>query len=689
MNEPGSQPAREVNLVPLPEVAAQLGVTVRTVRRHIRKGALPSYPISRHENGAVAYGVPRAALETGAGPPAGRRGLPARRRGPGASGPAGIPLTRDGVPDVAACRAAGLSAQVDEWDRRMRIIAEYQAARRRTDISLTAAAEMVAIAHRISVATLYQWRALLVEAGPAALVPHWPTKRGTTLPADLQRQIREFWLDSRRASARQVYRHVVLPYYMDAREDAPHYSTVTRYIRSDILPLEAVARREGPRAYLAEAAPKVRRALPAPGVVWCADHRLCDVLVVVADGQGVGWGKHSTRKCVCGSGRERRNCCSLRRPWATMIADVGSAAWVGWRLGLTPTAAGVCHAIRSAILRFGAPEKWMRDNGREFTARRLGGRAERLRRPRRSELAGSRRWPAAMPEQVETSGIWQVLGTQVITAIPYSAWSKPIESYFAAISRDWENLCPGWTGRSPDGRPEQLDRQVRNGTLLTYEQFSEVFRRQIARWNEEHVCAEREAPPLALYKDVHSRARAPARETLSYLLQDARQARVAQDGITLAAGGRRYRYWSEDLALLVGMTVQVRWDPDEPGEIYAYAPGGEVLAIGRAEDASWDGWGEANVSARRAARAQRQYISARAAEASGSVPEDRLDPTGAVAMIAERTAAVAADARLRETAELAADDHAQQQITAAARAANAGDQQPPGTAYDDLLEGIA
>jgi len=138
------------------------------------------------------------------------------------------------------------------------------------------------------------------------------------------------------------------------------------------------------------------------------------------------------------------------------------------------------------------PGAFCRDNGREFTANRLGGKAARLAAPRKGDLGNRRRWPAALPGDAEASGLWDVLGVRLITTLPYHPWSKPIESHFRAFRNfSYENLLPGWTGRDAKKKPEILAHTVRRGLLPTWEEFEEYFSRQVERWNTEHVCGER------------------------------------------------------------------------------------------------------------------------------------------------------------------------------------------------------
>ena len=610
-----------------------------------------------------------------------------------------IPLTREGAPDRAACEALGWGRQLVEWDRRMAVVSDFHEAQAQARHgNKRSVAKAVAAKHGIGVRTVYRLNQLLAQGGPAAVFPQQGlVSNGPSLPTPLQLQIRQYWGNSRHVTFAQAYGDIVLPFYKDLERDPPHLSTIRRWVRKHVLPVEDLAFREGPRAYEAKGAPKVVRDLPKePNDWWVADHRLWDTQIVIHDGQGTGWGKHGTAQCPCGSGRDRRNCCSVRRPWITLIADIATAGFVGWRMGLTPTAAGVCQAVRSAVRHFGLPRHWYRDNGREFTARRLGGDAARCRKPLRKDLGGHKHWPCPLPEDVEMSGMWIALGVEVVSALPYSPWSKAIESYFRAFSLTHENLLVGWTGRDAKQKPEQLDRQIANGDLLTWKEFEEVFARQVERWNSEHTCGDRQAPPLKLYEqwiEAGGEPREVSVEALSFLLQDRRAARVHQRGIELQAGGELHRYFSEDLMLYVNCDLPVSWDPAEPEGIWVYPPQAEglpalpCLYVPEARNAQYGEWGEPNREARRGRRLQREFITRRAAEVKGATPPERLDPTGAVAMIQARKKAQTEKEQkiIQADHNLAAHLEEQREAAQKAEAAAREDRRQPLSEYRKLM----
>jgi len=555
---------------------------------------------------------------------------------------ASVPLTRDGLPDLGAMRALGLTAQADRWSARLNFVCDYQLRDGATPHGeRTRLVRALCARYGLSVRTAYRLIRLASDGGAAALVPRLTRRRGRTcLPRELQRMLAEFFLDQRRPTVAQVYRCIVLRYYARTGDLAPSVSTLGRWIRANILPLARTAFREGPRAYMAKMAPKGFRSWAdlRPNEWWVADHRRCDRLVVCADGQA-------------------------RRPWVTMVTDVHSAAIVGYCLCERPNTASVCSALRSAILRYGLPSHFLRDRGREFTARRLGGKPQRMLAPGAADLAGASRWPARMPDECESPGLWAALGVQLHTTNPYHAWSKPIESIFSAFSRVYERLGLGWTGRSAETRPEALALQIKRGLLLRWAEFQASFCEQVGDWNESHVCGDRPAPPVQMYAGHIPRI--PAPETLSFLMQGERQALVHQEGVKVA--GRWF--WADELALLVGCRVRLRWDPADPSYAYVYADGDRVIVLEPAERLRWGEPGPALGRLQRGRGQQAAYLGAVRRQIKGATPAAWLDPLGEVRAVAQRVrlaqdAAAAAQAAARTEAEL-------RRLSAAAQAGGA------------------
>ena len=573
-----------------------------------------------------------------------------------------IPVRPDGMPDLAAMEGTGLARHAREFERRMAAVAEVRSrlTRTRTRTKGNVWAE-VAGAYGVAARTLQHWDQVLREAGPVALVPAWGLAQRRdyrAIPDVLQGKVLEAWDDFCGRTVRQIYRTIVLPWCQSQGIDPPSYRTVCVFVERETRPIEDAAFRVGPREFKAKFAAKVVRDIESIGVNewWCADHRKFDIMVL-APGSTAGGGC-ATQRAV--------------RPWMTLICDIRTAAFVGYRLCETPSAASVSHAVRSAALSVGLPQVFYRDNGKEFSARRLGGKAARLRHPTQGNLKEQSRWPAALPAALEANGLWAGLGVKVSTSLPYFAWSKPIESFMGAWARMWENMIPGFTGKDAKDKPEVLAKHLAEGKLLTWEQFEEVVADLFAWWNSEHICGDRKETPAQAYAALRRSSgepRIPERQALDVLLQDQRALKVRPHGIKL--DGRVYQ--SVELGPWVGADVAVRWDPGEPGEIIVYTPDGERIAVAEAPKADYKGFNEANELAKRVERGQRAYLREKRAERSGFCTRGELDPTGAFTLVQERLATEGALRQAQGEALERASEEAEAQLDARERMEQGGD----------------
>lgn len=576
----------------------------------------------------------------------------------------GIPVTHDGLPDIAAMESAGLETQLNGYAKRVRAVSRvegllYSAKRgRRSEVWARVAGEV-----GMSVRTLRGWAKVLREEGHLALVPtKGLARRGTyrSIPPELQRQVLDAFCYGGRYSIAQIVEHVVLPYCEQHEVPAPHPRTVGRFLADPkvLPPMIRDFAREGVRYFQEHHEVRVTRDLESAGTNewWCADHRIADTFVLVADGNGAGWaGKVKHENCPCGSGEERAKCCSVRRPWWTLTVDIGSAAIVSLRLSLQPNAAVVAHGIRDAILSFGVPRFWVRDNGREFTAGLLTGKTVNLRKPKRGDLEDAERWPALAPEDVETSTIWPALGVRVVTALPYSSWSKYAESVFSAFSRRYENLLPGWCGRSTEKKPEKLGKEIADGELLSLDEYAKTLRAMVDDWNSKRPIGRRTLTPLEHYVPTLYTPKVPDAGTLGFLLQTRKRLKVQRGSVKLG----EQSYISDELSPYSGDLVEVRYDGADAEWIFVYPatpqPGKRTCFAVQAWSAEYGEWTEANLVAQRARRAQRRAIRDFAVEIKGACPVEGIDPFGAHRAVRVRLAKIEKAAREERKALAAAE----------------------------------
>jgi len=411
----------------------------------------------------------------------------------------------------------------------------------------TALARLAAM-HDLSVGTLYLWLTKYRRAQfPGLLDRHGRTKGSfRALPPAVQDFIKEHYLSPQRPSPTTVYRRTV-ELCAHLRIPAPSQTTVNRFLR--MLPPTTIAlARVGDKAWRAAFEPKCHRDYSnlAVGEWWVADHREFDVFVEVGD--------PSTRReplgRATGSGRQ------IARPWLTAWLDLRSRTCVGWQVSLGPNSETIALALRAGILRFGLPRHLYRDNGKDFTCHYWGGKTRRTAHVRLADQILSLLQP----------GVLSPLGIQTHEATPYTPWAKPIESWFGHTFPEWERTLPGWCGRDNKERPEKLADEIREGRLLSFDEFLGRVGERIEQYHDrEHSALH--ATPRSLWQGVTIER--PEPRTLDLLLMRHQPATVTAQGIKLL--NRYYRH--EALWLHVKQRVDVRYDPNDLGRLICMQEG--------------------------------------------------------------------------------------------------------------------
>jgi len=608
--------------------------------------------------------------------------------------PGWIPvLAVSGLPDLEVMRHDGRTAQAEEYERRVNVVARVRARLdRRAEPKGQVYARVAAVAG-VSVRTLRRWDSELKKHGWAGLMPSWGHQRGKhpALPRPLQKAILDRFCQAPGWSAALVHEHVVKRWCRDHDVGAvPSLRTIQRFLDKSVPPVVETASREGIRAYQTKHEPKVYRDLSTLGVNswWASDFRLADTLVYVSDARGTGWGNAKGRPCPCGSGRERRRCCSAKRLWWCATFDVGSAMPVGFRLCVRPNAATVCHTLHEAVMGFGAPANWQRDNGKELGVARLDGIEAHLDTPRASDVRGCNRWPAFLGTAVEGSTMWQMLGCQVHTTTPYAPWAKLPEALFSSLARRIELLLPGYVGGNPDRRPGHLARELREGAILSADGYAHFLRETLADWStRKPIGKQRDRTPAAYY--LHHEPRHVDPQALAFLLRDQTELTVRQGRLHLR--GRDYS--SEELARYSGCKGWAHFDPGRPGWLYFYPQGANTcLAVAERPLGTYGEFGDVAERVRREQRALRGYTKQWALSVKGGCPRVMMDPTGAHAHVHEQAQAVKSQARQERKDLKRIADLAQGEVDAKRQAEKdaAEERRAPGhTVYWDHLKDLA
>jgi putative transposase len=171
-----------------------------------------------------------------------------------------------------------------------------------------------------------------------------------------------------------------------------------------------------------------------PNEVWVADHRIYDVLVA--------------NDCFAQADE-----LAAVRLWETCIEDMRTRVIVGSVWSINPSWRTIASALRQGITRFGMPEIFYCDNGKDF--RKVGDGAGRGSLLTEADYSA----PVELGEDgnipVE-QGLLARLGIKVCYCIPRHPQSKLIESYFNFVSKRFDRMFfgKGYAGSKPDMRPD-------------------------------------------------------------------------------------------------------------------------------------------------------------------------------------------------------------------------------------------
>jgi transposase InsO family protein len=337
--------------------------------------------------------------------------------------------------------------------------------------------------------------------------------------------------------------------------EAASYHAVRSYLQSLGKPFVVVGR-EGARGYNRKIEGYLERDFDSVRVneVWVSDHRKYDVWVY-------------------------NDCFPHERPtmamrvWHTMILDMRSRKAVGWAFCANPSSDSISSALHMAISRYGVPEIFYVDNGKDY--KKIG---------RRVEISP------------EASGLLVRLGVKLQYCIPAHPQSKLVESFFAGQSKRFDLIYGNsYAGRKPSLRPEECDEQLRqHKAYLAHKQswtplgcasdFLLAAEQWIREYNEKPHSGRgmNGKSPNEVYDAAYPERdrRLPDMEALSTLFWDQHQRKILRGGC-IELYGERYEPMDPNSAaalhLAIGHEVLVRCDPSNLGQAVACDREGRLL----------------------------------------------------------------------------------------------------------------
>lgn len=307
-----------------------------------------------------------------------------------------------------------------------------------------------------------------------------------------------------------------------------HYGTVDRYIKQIPDGVKALGNR-GVQYWKANYMPKALRAKPEKvNEVWFGDHHVFDVMVTGPDGRPV-------------------------RPWLTAYMDAKSGVLLGPTLSLGPNSTTIMESLTRGMGHTrgnpfsGMPLALYIDNGKDYRCKRIEGNGLKDYSVGQLNLSFT-----------EHNALLKSLGIGYLHATPYQAWSKTIERAFGTLERRWvQGILPGWCGHESAARPEQLNQDIRDGKLLSYEEFGAYFFNVMLP--EYHAFRGEEAQsPMEIYE---SSEKARGNEVPSWaLLQEAKAFRETRKVGTTGIKFDNRKFNHPDLAAYIGKWVTITFD---------------------------------------------------------------------------------------------------------------------------------
>lgn len=340
--------------------------------------------------------------------------------------------------------------------------------------------------------------------------------------------------------------------------DTPGYSTVLHFLKTLPGPIVTLAR-DGERAFGEKCAPFLCRDFGSirPNQVWVSDHGVHDVWVRNDEYfPGV-----PTNAAI--------------RVWLTAIEDMRTRKIVGATWCATPSSHTIGSALRQALLRYGAPETFYMDNGKEFL--KVG----------------------RIDFSPETLGILHRLDIKPQYCLPKHPQSKLIESWFRTVRTRFDmTYRPFWCGNKPSNRPDECAEVLKEhealvkagrgerSPLLPASQFVREARFFVEQqYNAEFRHSGRgmsDRRPNEVFDELlPADARRPVdASTLDVLLWD-REKRTVSEGGCIELFGTRYEPADQEsgstLFLEIGHAIMVCCDPDNLGEAVALDLDGHFL----------------------------------------------------------------------------------------------------------------
>jgi len=283
------------------------------------------------------------------------------------------------------------------------------------------------------------------------------------------------------------------------------------------------------------------------------------------------WDQVALNECWVTDSKQIDICCSYNNKaifiWFTAFLDAKSRKFVGWVLTATPDKWAISQAFDNGIATHGVPKNIYCDRGKPFKSYMIAGGKLKARKI------------VNLFEDIEEEpffGVFRELGCDIFFAYPRNAKEKIIEPAFGIFTDRLRHL-PGYRGHSIKHRPLKLEREIKQGKILTFEQLCMEINKVIEGRNARPHSTTKKAPN-DFYKNYTPIT--PSEAIRAFLKMDRHWVKIRNSGVKI---GKDF-YRGEGLWKHSGEKVECRRDPSDIRKV-AVIQNNKLLEIAHLEPA--------------------------------------------------------------------------------------------------------
>ena len=440
---------------------------------------------------------------------------------------------------------------------------------------------------KTSYSSIQRMRNRFAQNGISGLLARYgKTSCNTCVPDEFYKYFKDLYLVEGSPSVKSCW-EITLGYAMKKyniqKREFPSPTTFLRRLEKEIPEQSIYLARKGESAWNRKYGGYIERDYSniICGKVWVSDHAQIDVACMTEDGNVVF-------------------------PWVTAWRDYKSGKWLGWILQCGhPNSDLIFQSFYYAADKFGLPADVIIDNGKDY---------------RSKDFAGGRKKVSVETNEPQTTSMLGELNVNVHFALPYNAQTKPIERDFLKIKELLSKHCIGYRGGNIVERPEKLAEEIKNGKIMPFEKFKQIFDDFIINILNKRPSEGKNLKGLSpdeLFNQEFKEKVVTSRDALKlFCMRTSKNFTIGRNGIK--DGQLGITYWADWMIARTGLKVYLRRDPDNFKEAWVFNADNEefigttsavkAVAALHAETVSKDEFKEAMSIKKRNLKVAKAYI---------------------------------------------------------------------------------